>query len=103
MLDITSELIRVAVKGDKTINQNTRAKIFTFLRDPEQKPTAEVNGKQPRIHSREQVAAILGGKSPRYIDLLCRNGFLKKFTPKGHKRALGVTAESLDRFLESGN
>jgi len=57
------------------------------------------NGHEPRIYSREETAKMLGNKTPRYVDLLCRRGLLQKFTPKGNCRAIGVYSESLMAFI----
>jgi hypothetical protein len=102
MLDTTFEICRAALKGDKTLTANQRVKLLATLRDPNPKAAPEGNGNQPRILSRQQAAEMLGGKSCRFIDLLCRKNLLKKFTAPGAKRALGVTAESFNRFLEGG-
>jgi hypothetical protein len=102
MQESTFEICRAALKGDKTLTTDQRAKLLTVLRDPNQKAAPEINGNQPRIYSREQAAEMLGGKSCRFIDLLTRQGHLKKFKPKNHQRALGVTVESFNQFLEQG-
>ena len=71
------------------------------IQAPVQNPsTAQFgNGHEPRIYSREETAKMLGNKTPRYVDLLCRRGLLQKFTPKGNCRAIGVYSESFMAFI----
>ena len=57
------------------------------------------NGHEPGIYSRQEAAKILGNKTTRYVDLLCRRGLLQKLVPKGNSRSIGVTGESMRAFI----
>jgi hypothetical protein len=91
------------LKADETVTTAERNKMIRLALGESAPAAAQaVNEHEPRIYSRAEAAKLLGGKSPRYIDLLSKRGLLKKFTPKGNKRAIGVFGESLHAFI-SGN
>jgi hypothetical protein len=97
------EIISTALQADNTVSPAERKIFLRQLRgEPVPAPDGKSNSHEPRIYSRTGAAKLLGDKSCRYIDLLCRRGLLEKFTPKGNQRSIGVTAESLNRFLEGG-
>ena len=95
------EIISTALQADNTVSPAERKKFLRQLRG-EPAPDGNGNRQPPRIFSREQAAELLGNKTVRYVDKLCRAGHLEKFTPKGNQRSIGVTAESFNRFLEGG-
>jgi hypothetical protein len=91
----TFEILEAVLKGDRTITQANRKKFLRYLTEP-----APVPNNDPRIYSRCEAAKLLGNKTPRYVDQLCRRGLLQKFTPRGNKRSIGVLGESLHQFIE---
>jgi hypothetical protein len=99
----TIEILTATLKADNTIAESERRKILKLVRG-EPTPAPEGNGNsRTRIYSRAECAKLLGDKTPRFIDLLCRKGLLQKFTARGSQRSIGVTSESLEKFLEGGN
>jgi len=98
----TIEILTATLKSDSTISDSERRKILKTIRGEPIPVLPDGTGNShepPRIYSREQAAKILGDKSERFVDLLCRRGLLKKFTPKGNQRAIGVTGASLHSFI----
>jgi hypothetical protein len=101
MLDTTLKIMDAALKADASTTAAQRSKILRLARNGESaEPEKNGNGHEPpRIYSREQAAAMVGGRTTRYIDQLCKRGLLQKFTPRGNQRAIGVTGESLTAFI----
>lgn len=104
MQDTTLKILDATLKSDASIAPAERNRILKLARWGENIPPPFQNGDRPapRIYSRAEAAKLLGDKTPRYIDLLCKRGLLKKFTPKGNQRAIGICGESLHAFI-SGN
>jgi hypothetical protein len=103
MQDSTSKILESVLKADASIAPAERNKILKFVRGESMPaPVQNGNDNSPRIYSRAEAAKLVGDKTTRFVDLLCRRGLLKKFTPKGNRRAIGVTSESLRAFI-SGN
>jgi hypothetical protein len=101
MQEITVKMMAALMKADVTATLGQQHHIITIARGEEaQSATAQNGSGQPRIYSRVETAKLLGDKTTRFVDQLCRRGLLKKFTPKGNRRSIGVTAESFNRFLE---
>ncbi|MGD0351614.1 MAG: hypothetical protein ABSB84_15070 [Verrucomicrobiota bacterium] len=100
----TVEILTATLKADNTIADNERKKILKVIRGEPLPASDDGNGKHPqqKIYSREQVAEQLGGRTTRFVDKLCRAGLLEKFRPRGHRRAIGITAKSLSQFLTEG-
>ena len=95
----TLTILETTLRTDSTVTAPQRKKILDAARG-ETAPAPDGNRQPPRIYSREETAKLLGNRSSRFVDLLCRRGLLKKFTPKGNSRSIGITAESLTRFIE---
>ena len=95
----TITILETTVRTDNTVSATQRKKILDASRG-ETAPALDGNRHPPRIYSREEAAKLLGDRSTRFVDLLCRRGLLKKFTPKGNQRSIGITAESFNRFIE---
>jgi hypothetical protein len=97
----TFTILDATLRADSTVTSAQRSKFLKLARGEDaQSATAQNGNGQPRIYSRVETAKLLGDKTPRFVDLLCRRGLLKKFTPKGNQRSIGITAESFNRFLE---
>ena len=96
----TVSILAATLKADSTIAPAERTRLLKMIRG-EPMPASDDNGKRqpPRIFSRQRAAELLGDKTPRFVDLLCRRGLLKKFTPKGNQRAIGICGESLHAFI----
>jgi hypothetical protein len=95
------EIINTALQADNTVSPAERKKFLRQLRgEPVPAPDGNGNRQPPRIYSREQAAELLGNRTPRFVDLLTRRGLLKKFTPPGNKRAIGICGESLRQLIE---
>ena len=100
MTDATIKIIEVTLKSDASVSPVQRSKILKFARnDANDAPVENRNAIEPRIYSRDEAAKLLGGKTTRFVDLLCRRGLLKKFTPPGNRRAIGISGESLRAFV----
>lgn len=98
MNEQTKKFMEITLKSDESITPAARNRILKFItRNGEVEPVQNVNS--PKIYSREQAAQLLGDKTERYIDQLCKRGLLQKFIPPGNVRAIGVTANSLNQFL----
>jgi hypothetical protein len=104
MQDSTLKIVEVTLRADSTIQGAERNRLLKLARNGESaEPGKNSNDHStPRIFSREQAAELLGGRTTRFVDGLCRKGFLKKFTMPGGKRAIGVTSTSLENFLAGG-
>ena len=98
----TLTILETTLRTDSTVTAPQRKKILDAARG-ETAPPPDGNRQPPRIYSREETAKLLGDRSTRFVDLLCRRGLLKKFTPKGNRRSIGITAESLNRFIEGSD
>jgi len=97
------KIVEATLKSDETISPAVRNRILKLISlNGEAEPIQNDNGRAPKIFSREQAAQILGDKTERYIDALCKRGLLQKFVPPGNVRAIGVTASSLNQFIGNG-
>jgi hypothetical protein len=100
MQSSTVKILEAALKADASVGNAERNKILRFVRNGENAEPAEAsNGHAPRIYSRKQAAEMIGGRTTRFIDQLCRKGLLDKFTAPGSQRAIGVTSASLETFI----
>lgn len=95
----TITILETTLRTDSTVSATQRKQILDAARGGTD-PAPDGNRPPPRIYSREEAAKLLGDRSTRFVDLLCRRGLLKKFTPKGNQRSIGITAESFNRFIE---
>lgn len=103
MQTTTVSILEAALKADTSIGTAERNKILRLVRNGDAaEPVQNGNGHSPRIYSREQTAEMIGGRTTRFVDQLCRRGLLEKFTPKGNRRAIGITSASLENFI-AGN
>jgi hypothetical protein len=100
----TVQILDATLRADSTVTSDQRGKILKLARGEAAQPATAQNdnGHEPRIFSRAEAAKLLGDKSCRYVDQLCRRGLLKKFMPRGNFRAIGITGESLRAFI-TGN
>ena len=103
MNDSTVKILDVTLRADSSVTPAERNRILKVIRGEPMPAPPDGNGnRQPRIFSRAECAKLLGGKSARFIDLLCRKNLLKKFIAPGCQRSIGVTSASLEKFLEGG-
>jgi hypothetical protein len=103
MQDTTLKILDATLKSDSTISAAARSRILKLARNDEAAPVQNGIGySTPRIYSRAEAAAMVGNKTTRFVDLLCRRGNLKRFVPKGNIRSIGITGESLHAFI-NGN
>lgn len=101
MKDSTLKICDAAIKADETVTPAERNRILKLARGESiPAPVQNGNDHSPRIYSRAEAAKLVGDKTTRFVDLLCRRGLLKKFTPKGNQRAIGICGESLRAFIE---
>ena len=101
MKDSTMKILDATLKADETVTPAERAwKLKIFRGEAPSAPVQNGNGHEPRIYSREEAAKMVGDKTTRFVDLLARRGLLKKFTPKGNRRSIGICGESLRAFIE---
>jgi hypothetical protein len=102
MQETTLKILDAALKADSSITTAERNRLLKLARNREAELVQNGSEREPRIYSRAEAAKVLGNKTTRFIDLLCRRGLLKKFTPKGNQRAIGISGESLHAFI-AGN
>ena len=102
MLDSTIELIRAGLKTDPTLSTAERAQLLVVLRShgkqlhPHQAEREPIVA--PKIIRRKQAAERLNS-SLRFVDLIARQGILKKCVLPGRKRAVGILESSLSAIL----
>lgn len=101
MQEHTVSILTATLKADLSIPATERTRLLRIFRG-EPMPAPNGNSQPPRIYSRTKAAELVGQKSTRYIDKLCRKGLLQKFTPRGNRRAIGILGESLHQFIERG-
>lgn len=103
MQDATLQILNAALKADATVTSDRRSKILKLARNGEAESVQNGNfHSTPRIYSINQAAEMLGGRTPRFVHLLCRKGLLKKLTAPGSQRSIGITSTSLEAFI-AGN
>ena len=96
----TVNILEAALKADASITPAERNRILKLARHGEAaEPVQNDHAPEPVIFSRAAAAKMVGDKTPRYVDLLAARGLLKKFTPPGNKRAIGICGESLRAFI----
>ena len=95
----TVEIVTATLKADASIPAAERTRLLRIFRG-EPMPAPNGNSQPPRIYSRTKAAEMLGEKSTRYVDQLCRRGLLERFVPAGNVRGIGITAKSFEQFLE---
>ena len=99
----TLAILDAVLRADVTVTPEQRRLISRVVRgEPAPTPDGNGNNDKPRIYSRKRAAFLVGERTTKYIDKLVKRGQLEKFIPPGNKRAIGITAESLERFL-AGN
>ena len=99
MLDSTIELIRAGLKTDQTLSVAERTRLLIILRNHgEKSPQQAEQTVTPKIIRRKQAAERLNS-SLRFVDLLARQGVLKKCVLPGRKRAVGILESSLSSAL----
>jgi hypothetical protein len=95
MLESTLELIRAGLKTDPTLSSAERTRVLMILRNQGKQPRlAQIDHPVPRIIRRKQAAERLNS-SLRFVDLLARQGVLKKCVLPGRQRAAGILESSL--------
>jgi len=98
----TVKILEAALLADSTITPQARNRFLKLARNGDAEPVQSEREPEPVIFSRAAAAKMVGDRTPRYVDLLAARGLLKKFTPPGNKRAIGITGESLRKFI-AGN
>jgi len=101
MLDSTIELIRAGLKTDPTLSSEERTRLVAMLRhqDKPMQPRPLVRQEvEPKVIRRKQAAERLNS-SLRFIDLLAKQGILKKCVLPGRRRAVGILESSLSALL----
>jgi hypothetical protein len=99
MLNSTIDLIRAGLKTDPTLDPDERTRLLLILRNhgkQKQQPQIEIGA--PKILRRKQAAERLNS-SLRFVDLLARQGVLKKCVLPGRRRAVGILESSLSAVL----
>jgi hypothetical protein len=101
MLDSTIDLIRAGLKTDPTLSADERTRLLVMLRNhgrPSQAPPSTGQETAPKVIRRKQAAERLNS-SLRFVDLLARQGILKKCVLPGRRRAVGILESSLMNAL----
>jgi hypothetical protein len=99
MLKTTKDALRAILTTDQTVPEKERSKILEriFRADDgdEDRPS-----EPDKILRRSQVAQMLA-RSPRAVDMLARQGLLKKIKLPGRTRCAGFRASAVNSFLET--
>jgi hypothetical protein len=101
MLDSTIELIRAGLKTDPTLSSEERTRLVAMLRHhgkPMQPPPTVRQEVEPKVIQRKQAAERLNS-SLRLIDLLAKQGVLKKCVLPGRRRAVGLLESNLSALM----
>lgn len=101
MLDSTIELIRAGLKTDPTLSPDERTRILLVFRKHGNQVLSPQSPPQivaPKVIRRKQAAERLNS-SLRFVDLLARQGILKKCVLPGRIRAVGILESSLVGIL----
>ena|ERR1039458_8655509 len=101
MQDSTLKILDATLKADESITPAERCRFLKLARgEPNVAPVHNGNSSEPRLYSRAKAAQLLGDRTPRYVDKLAQRGLLKKLTPRGNQRAIGICGDSLRQFIE---
>jgi hypothetical protein len=98
MQDHTLQILAATLKADSTIGPAERTRLLKTIRGEPTPAPVQVDH-ESRIYSRKQTAELLGGRTTRYVSQLVKRGLLTRFLPRGNKRAIGITGESLRQFI----
>jgi hypothetical protein len=95
MQDSTLKILVATLKADASVAPIERTRLLLILRSHgKQIQSLRINNGVPKIICRKQAAERLN-VSLRSIDLLARQGVLKKCTLPGRQRAVGIFESSL--------
>ena len=98
MEERTVKILEATLRADATIAPADRNRILKIARGETAAP-APIGRNEPRIYSRAEAGKLLGGRTTRFVDSLAKRGLLQKFIAPGNRRAIGITARSLNQFL----
>ena len=94
------QILAATLKAVWTITPAERARILRTIRgEPPPAPDGNGNRQPPRVYTHKQAAELLGNKSLRFVDYLAQRGLLKRVTPRGNVRSIGICGESLRDFI----
>jgi hypothetical protein len=97
MSPATKLAVEAVLKTDSSIDPKTRARILSRLDQNGDEP--EHPPEQPdRIIRRDEAARLLG-RSCRGVDMLTRQGHLRKVKFPGRQRAAGFRLSDLSEFI----
>ena len=94
----TIKIFESVMLADDTIAPAERRRILKLVQNGDNDAVQNEHQPEPRIYPREQAAKLIG-RTPRFIDLLAKRGLLKKITPPGNVRSIGVSGDSLRAFI----
>ena len=97
------ELISTALRADSTVAPAERLKLLALLRKGKDVPAKARNPISPQLPSivRPAQAAVRLGRTVRSVHRFCREGLLVKVKFPNHKRAAGITEESLAALIHA--
>jgi hypothetical protein len=101
VLPQTKVAVRAILSADQSVTDKERTKIIERIfraDDGDENQPAE----QDRIVLRGEASKILS-RSTRGIDLLARQGLLKKIKLPGRQRCAGFRLSAINKFLESAS
>lgn len=106
MKSATKTALVAIINGDTTIDTATAAHLLKIIQQGRIEPSAstvkleqkKMLGLGRKVYTRKEAAQILG-RSPRYIDMLARQGLLEKPIFPGRQRSIGILASDLDKLL----
>ena len=98
MLPTTIEAANAILRADPTVTPADRTRLVALLRGPAPKTP---NITETRIMRRIEVAKVLG-RSTRSIDLLAKEGHLKKIQLPGRTRGGGFLASDVYALIGAG-
>jgi hypothetical protein len=98
-LPTTLNAVRAILESDQTIPPADRRRFLGLLRNGPQSVRAEAQAQDTERIVRRAAAAAMISRTPRFLDLLAREGVLAKVRVPGRKRALGFRLSDLRNFI----
>jgi hypothetical protein len=96
-----SDRLEIAKLTFTQLNQKERAELLRLFTPPPPAPPATTAASVPRLLRPVEVAGRLG-RSVRYVHRLAKEGFLRKVTMPGRKRAAGFRESDLAVLIAGG-
>jgi hypothetical protein len=102
VLPQTKVAVRAILSADQSVTDKERSKIIERIFRADDGDDEGRPAEQDRIVLRGEASKILS-RSTRGIDLLARQGLLKKIKLPGRQRCAGFRLSAINKFLESAS